>query len=214
MSQNEDVQEIDALDEDEKTQEKLPCPCPEEYPDWDGKSINLGGHCVHEMKISCYFHMPVAYDMYVLKQAENLQHLDLVEKWPGLILTKTGMFGGKVMRLLEDAQSPSRLVKYIAGDFHVMAQMHRGGIGTVPKAAHKMQIAMMEKGCMPKELYLIHLTCDECWERKGGDKILIVRRYVANTRIQRNLEEESLKAEKRAEKKAAKKAEKEAAEAT
>ena len=207
MSQDSDSTKATAKKEGEN--QKLACPCPEDYPDWDGKSINLSGHCIHEMKISCYFHMPVAYDMYVSKQAENINLLDLTEKWPGLVLTKTGMIGGKIIRLLEDAQSPSRLVKYIAGDFHVMAQMHRGGIGTVPKAAHKMQIAMVEKGCMPKELYLVHLTCDECWERKGGDKILILRRYTANERVQKNLEAESEKAAR----KAAKKAEKEAAEA-
>jgi len=173
------------------------CPCPEEYPDWHGKSVNLGGYCIHEMKISSVFHMPVAYDMYVSKQAVNIQELGLKERWPGLILTKTGMFSGKIIRLVEDAQSPSRLVKYIAGDFLLMAQMHGGGIGTVPKAAHKMQIAMVEKGCMPKELYLVHLTCDECWERKGGDKILMLRRYVANERVQQKLEEESRKAAKK-----------------
>ncbi|MDH5256953.1 MAG: hypothetical protein OEX07_03065 [Gammaproteobacteria bacterium] len=178
------------------------CPCPEEYPDWDGKSINLSGYCVHEMKISSFFHMPVAYDMYVSKQAENIQSLELTERWPGFILTKTGMFGGKIIRILENAQSPSRLVHYIPGDFLVMAEMHDGGIGTTPKAAHKMQIAMVEKGCMPKELYLAHLTCDVCRDKKGGDKVLMLRRYTANKRVQSNLEEESRKAAERAAKKA------------
>jgi len=200
MSQNDEVTED--VQREDAPNPAVQCPCPEEYPDWDGKSINLGGHCIHEMKISCYFHMPVAYDMYVSKQAENLHMLDLTEKWPGLILTKTGMIGGKIIRLIEDVQSPSRLVKYIPGDFHVMVQMHRGGIGTVSKAAHKMQIAMVEKGCMPKELYLVHLTCDECWERKGGDKILILRRYTANARIQKNLEQESQKIARKAAQKA------------
>ena len=178
------------------------CPCPEEYPDWDGKTINLGGKCVHEMKIASFLHMPVAYDMYVSKQAENIEHLGLTERWPGAILTKTGMFRGKIMRIIEDEQSPSRLVRFIAGDFWLMGQMHRGGIGTVPKAAHKMQIAMVEKGLMPKELYLMHLTCDECWERKGGDKILILRRFSANKRVQENLEAENRRREAKERKRA------------
>ena len=190
------------------------CPCPETYPDWDGKSINLSGYCVHEMKIASFFHMPMAYDMYVSKQAENIQHLELTEKWPGFILTKTGMFGGKILRILEDAQSPSRLVHYIAGDFLLMAELHHGGIGSTPKAAHKMQQAMIEKGCMPKELYLVHLTCDECCERKGGDKVLMLRRYTANKRVQDMLEKEGLKAERKAAKKAAKAAAEAQAEAT
>ncbi|MDH3326811.1 MAG: hypothetical protein OEM38_08870 [Gammaproteobacteria bacterium] len=178
------------------------CPCPEEYPDWNEESVNLSGYCVHEMKIPCFFHMPVSYDLYVHKQAENIQHLELKERWPGFVLTKTGMVGGKILRILEDAQSPSRLVHYIAGDFLVMAQLHNGGIGTTPKAAHKMQIAMVEKGCMPKELYLVHLTCDDCRDRKGGDKVLMLRRYTANKRIQQNMEEESRKAVAKAAKKA------------
>jgi len=180
------------------------CPCPEEYPNWDGESVNIGGHCVHEMKISSFFHMPIAYDMYVKKQVDNIHNLELEERWPGFIMTKTGMFGGKIIRILKDAQSPSRLVHYVAGDFLLMAQMHDGGIGTVPKAAHKMQIAMVEKGCMPKELYLAHLTCDVCRDRKGGDKVLMLRRYTANKRIQQNMESEAEKVAIKAAKKAAK----------
>lgn len=174
--------------------EEEQCACPETYPDWDGKTLELGGSCIHEMKIAAFFHMPIAYDMYVSKQAANLDHLELTEKWPGVILTKTGMFGGKIIRLLEDADSPSRLVRYIPGSFWVKCKLHHGGIGTVPKAVHKMQIEMVEQGCMPKEFYLVHLTCPLCMERKGGeDKILIVRRFVANKRIQERLEKEAQK---------------------
>ena len=185
------------------------CGCPDAYPDWDGTTVNLGGYCVHEMKIPTFFHMPMAYDMYVSKQAENIHQLGLTERWPGFILTKTGMVGGKIIRILENEQSPSRLVHFIAGDFLLMAQMHEGGIGSVPKAAHKMQQAMIEKGCMPKELYLAHLTCDFCRDAKGGDKVLMLRRYTANTRVQQKLEDEA----KKVARKAAKKAEKAAKEA-
>lgn len=176
------------------SEQEQQCACPEVYPDWDGKTLDLGGSCVHEMKISAFFHMPVAYDMYVSKQAANIDHLGLREKWPGLILTRTGMWGGKIIRILEDSDSPSRLVHYIPGSFWVKCQLHHGGIGTVPKAVHQMQIDMVEQGCMPKEFYLAHLTCPVCMERKGGeDKILIVRRFTANKRIQERLEKEAKK---------------------
>jgi len=177
------------------------CPCPETYPDWDGKSIDLSGYCVHEMKTASVFHMPVAFDMYVSKQAANIEHLELKEKWPGLVLSKTGMWGGKILRFLEDSQSSaSRLVHHLPTPFDVMVQLHEGGVGSVPKVVHKMQIAMVEKGCMPKEFYLAHLTCPVCSERKGGEKILIIRRYVANERVKARMEKESKKIAAKAEK--------------
>ncbi len=179
---------------DAAVEELQECACPDTYPDWDGKTLDLGGSCIHEMKIASFFHMPVAYDMYVSKQAANIHHLGLVEKWPRFVLTKTGMWGGKIICLVEDSSSPSRLVNFIPGSFWVKAQMHHGGIGSIHKVVHKMQIAMIEEGCMPKEFYLAHLTCSFCVERKGGeDKILIVRRFVPNKRIQERLRKEAEK---------------------
>lgn len=169
------------------------CGCPAIYPDWDGKTLDLGGVCVHEMKIASFFHMPVAYDMYVSKQAANIEQLGLIEKWPGFVLTKTGFWGGKIIRILEDSDSPSRMVYFIPGSFWVKVTLHHGGIGSVQKAIHQMQIEMVEQGCMPKEWYLAHLTCPVCAESKGGDKILIIRRFAANKRIQERLEKEAKK---------------------
>lgn len=177
------------------------CPCPDEYPDWDGKSIDLTGYCVHEMKTASILHMPVAFDMYVSKQAANVVHLELQELWPGLVLSKTGMWGGKILRFLKSSESSaSRLVHHLPTPFNVMAKLHDGGIGTVPKAVHRMQIEMVEKGCMPKEFYLAHLTCDMCCDRKGGDKILIIRRYIPNERVQKRMKKEKKRNEAKAEK--------------
>lgn len=168
------------------------CPCPESYPDWGGRSVDLSGFCVHGMKTTSILHMPVAFDMYVSKQAANVEHLELEELWPGFVLSKTGMWGGQILRLLKSSEeSASRLVYHLPPPFLVMAELHDGGVGSVPKAVHKMQIAMIEKGCMPKEFYLAHVTCDLCAERKGGDKILIVRRYVPNERVQKRMLAES-----------------------
>jgi len=188
------------------------CPCPEEFPDWDGQSIDLSGACVHGMKISSIFHMPVAFDMYVSKQAANIDHLELTERWPGLVFSKTGLWGGKILRLIEEDESASRLVYHLPTPFEVMVKLHEGGVGTVPKAVHKMQIEMMEQGCMPKEFYLAHLTCPVCEERKGGDKILILRRYVANERIKKQMAKERDRIAAKVEKKAKKDAEKAAKE--
>ena len=182
------------------SQDKI-CRCPDAYPDWDGQSIDLGGSCVHEMKIPSFFHMPVSYDLYVGKQAENIEILGLIEKWPGFVLTKTGMWGGKIIRLVEDNDSPSRLVHYIPGSFLIMAKMHHGGIGSIQKVLHQMQLDMIENACMPKEIYLAHLTCPICSERKGGDKILILRRYTTNKRIQERIEANAKKAQQKVQKK-------------
>jgi len=192
MTETESQNEGPQADSESPQEER--CPCPDTYPDWDGQSIDLSGHCVHEMRVPSIFHMPVSFDMYVSKQAYNVQDLELTELWPGLVLSKTGMWGGKILRLLKDSESSaSRLVRHLPSPFNIMAQMHEGGVGTVPKAVHNMQIAMVEKGCMPKEFYLAHLTCPACCGRKGGDRILILRRYVANERIKQNLEKESRK---------------------
>ena len=107
------------------------------------------------------------------------------------------MWGGKILRLLEDSQSASRLVHHLPSPFNVMVQLHDGGVGSISKAVHKMQIEMVEKGCMPKEFYLAHLTCPVCCDRKGGDKILILRRYVANERVKKRLEKEGGKPAKK-----------------
>jgi len=163
------------------------CPCPERYPDWDGQDVDLGGWCVHQMPIKTFFHMPIAYDMYLAKQAENVAQLGLRERWPGLVLTRTRLFGGSLTRLLEDAESPSRLVHYLPSPFNVSVFLHHGGIGSVSKAVHEHQIRLVEQGRRPKELYLAHLTCPVCEQRKGGDKILVLRRWVASRRMAANV---------------------------
>ena len=196
------TREVENASSSELSEPVVKCNCPDVYPDWDGQTMDLGGTCVHEMKFPAFFHMPVSYDMYVRKQASNLEQLELREKWPGLVLANTGIWGGKIIRLLEDSDSPSRFVYYLPGSFWVKCQLHRGGIGTVPKAAHQMQLDLVEQGCMPKELYLIHLTCPVCVEHKGGeDKILILRRFTSNKRMQERLVKQAEKKARKAIKK-------------
>jgi hypothetical protein len=153
------------------------CACPETYPeDWVGRIINLGGSSVHEMAIPCLFHMPTGYDIYLRKQAMNIEDLELNEKWPGFVLTRTGWFRGRILRILEDGQSLSRAVTHLPDPFEVCVDLHDGGIGTVTKTVQKQQSKMIDSKLKPKELYLAHLTCPVCAERKGGDRIMVLRR--------------------------------------
>lgn len=170
-----------------ESSESTICACPEHFPDWDDKDIDLGGQCIHELRFPTLFHMPLAYDTYVKKQAENLQQLELTETWPGFIMTRTGFWRGRMLRLLESAETASRLVHYLPSPFNLRANLHHGGMGTVAKAIQAQHIKMSDMGRSAKEMYLAHLTCPVCEERKGGDKIIVLRRWVANPALQARL---------------------------
>jgi len=169
------------------------CACPPKSPGWDEKDLELSGHCVHEMSFPTFFHMPLAYDTYVKKQAENIEQLDLKEKWPGLIFTRTGFWRGKLMRLLEAEQTASRLVKYLPAPFNLRVNLHDGGMGTVAKTIQAQHIKMSDMGRSARELYLAHLTCPVCEDRKGGEKILVIRRWIDNPRLKMRLEQRQQK---------------------
>ena len=99
----------------------LSCACPEHYPDWDGKDINLGGQCVHTLSIPMFLHMPLSYEVYLKRQYNDIQGLQLKEPWPGLVLTRTGMFRGTIMRLL---QLQSLDVMILSFEVHLVTQRH------------------------------------------------------------------------------------------
>ncbi|MDH5544876.1 MAG: hypothetical protein OEZ43_04740 [Gammaproteobacteria bacterium] len=160
------------------------CRCPDHWPDWDGAELSLSGRCVHRMSIPSFFHMPLAFDMYVGKQAENIEQLDLKPVWPGLVFSRTGMWGGELICLIEDAESPSRLVQYLPPPFDVHFMLHHGGIGTIQKTLREQQMRLTDAGKVPGDLYMGHLTCPVCEERKGGEKILMMRRWKSSKRLQ------------------------------
>jgi hypothetical protein len=164
------------------------CGCPETWPKWDGTDQNLAGKCVHRMSIAAFFHMPLAYETYLAKQYENIQQLELTEIWPGFVLTRTGMIGGEMIRFIEDAESASRFVQYLSPPFDVNVMMHEGGIGTIQKTLQAQQMRLVDAGRTPKEVYLAHLTCPVCEKRKGGEQIMVVRRWIANARLQSRLQ--------------------------
>lgn len=167
------------------------CHCPEQYPAWDEQEVDLGRHCVHTMSIPTFVHMPIALELYRQKQHDEIQNHELAEPWPDFALIRTGMFGGKIMRLLNDVTSPSRHVSFLPRPFQVRGKLHHGDIGTVRLSLGEMQMGMVERGCRPKELYLGYLTCPRCEERKGGPKILLVRRWEESAGLKKRQKSDS-----------------------
>lgn len=173
--------------QDEVEQEQF-CRCPDTWPSWDNTDQNLAGHHVHRMPIASFFHMPLAYDMYVGKQADNVHQLELKELWPGLVFTRTGIWGGEMLRLIEDAETASRLVQVLSPPFEMNFMIHHGGIGTVQKTLRKQQQYLTDLGRIPKALYMAHLSCPVCEARKGGEMIMLARRWEGSQRIQKKIQ--------------------------
>ena len=159
------------------------CYCPQTAPDWAGQDVDLSAALVHDLPIKVLFNMPVAYDMYHQRQYQELHRLELPERWPGLVLTRMGMFSGRLIRLLQDHQTPCRHVHRLAPDFHLRGLMHDGDIGTVRESFLDLQTELFNLGRLPKELYMAYLTCPVCRDRKGGDRILLLRRWVDSPRL-------------------------------
>ena len=155
----------------------LSCACPELYPDWDGKDIDLGGQCVHSLGIPMFLHMPLSYEVYLKRQYNDIQGLQLQEPWPGLVLTRTGMLRGTIMRLLEKTDSPSHRIQYLPTPFNLRGKLHSGDIGTIRKSVRQIQMELLDSGRLPKELYISYLTCPLCRDTRGGNKILLLRRW-------------------------------------
>lgn len=163
----------------------LACGCPEHYPDWHDNDIDLGGHRVLTLPIGTFLHMPIGYDVYVGRMRQMLKQLELKERWPNLLLTQTGWLKGRVIALLEDEDnaSPSRHVSRLPSPFNIDAMLHNGGMGTIRNAVRQMQSRLLDQGRMPKELYLCHLTCDRCSDERGGELIMVLRRWEPSRRL-------------------------------
>src|SRR3972149_4588564 len=95
------------------------CVCPPTYPPWHEQDIDLGGYRTHTLSIPTLLHMPLGYEIYLHRQQQTLEQLQLRELWPGLVMTRTGLLRGSITRLLEDVQSLSRHVGYFPRPFHV-----------------------------------------------------------------------------------------------
>lgn len=161
----------------------LACGCPSDYPDWDQRNIDLGGSCVHVLGIPTLIHMPLAYEAYLKRQQQEIFQLGLKEKWPGLVLTRTGFLRGSMTRLLEMDESPAHRVTYLSRPFHVRGTLHQGDIGTIRRSVRESQASLFDAGKKPRELYLCYLTCPTCQEQRGGAKILLLRRFEESVRL-------------------------------
>ncbi len=156
----------------------LECGCPGEYPPWRDEDVDLGGSVVHELSVPMFLHMPLAFEAYLKKQQEALIKLQLAERWPGLVLFSTGMLRGRMLRLLhEDTHSLSTQVRHLPSPFHLRAHLHHGNISTARNVIRDMQRELIDSGRMPKELYLAYLTCPRCSEDRGGERLLLLRRW-------------------------------------
>ena len=165
----------------------LTCGCPEQYPDWHEQDIDLGGRQVHILPIPTLIHMPLAFEAYLARQQRQIESIGLEEQWPRLVLTRTGIFRGAILRLLKPTTSPARRIEVLPRPFNVRAVLHDGDIGTIRKTVQAVQMALVDAGKVPKELYLCHLTCPECRNDRGGDKMLLLRRWQESPSLARRL---------------------------
>ena len=161
----------------------LDCGCPSDYPDWHNQNIDLAHHAAHVLPIASFLHMPLSFELYRQRQQSEIEQLELTERWPGFALTRTGWLRGTMIRLLEDSESPSRHFQRLPADFQIQGYLHEGGIGTVRNSVRQQQELLLDSGRMPKEMYLAYLTCPKCSEERGGDRILLLRRWRASKRL-------------------------------
>jgi len=165
----------------------LECGCPGEYPDWHKQEIDLSHHAAHVLPIATFLHMPLAYETYRQQQQREIDQLELQERWPGFALTRTGVFRGQLIRLLEGNVSPSRHFKNLQANFVVHGFLHKGGIGTMRKSVREQQETLLDSGRMPREIYLSHLTCPRCCESRDGERMLLLRRFKTNQRLTKRI---------------------------
>jgi hypothetical protein len=163
----------------------LECGCPGDYPDWHSQDVDLSHHAAHVLPIATFLHMPLSYELYKQRQQNEIEQLELSERWPGFTLTRTGVLRGKLIRLLQDKTSPSRHFTRLPADFQLQGYLHQGGIGTIRNAVRQQQMQLLDNGRMPKEIYLSYLTCPRCSEQRGGERILLLRRWQTSQRLAR-----------------------------
>ncbi len=161
----------------------LECGCPGKYPDWHNRDVDLAHHAAHMLPIAAFLHMPLSFELYKQRQQHEIERLELKERWPGFALARTGLLRGKLIRLLEDRESPSRHFLRLPNDFQLHGFLHEGGIGTMRTSVRKQQELLLDSGRMPKEMYLAYLTCPTCSEARGGERILLLRRWKTSRRL-------------------------------
>lgn len=163
----------------------LDCGCPSAWPDWHDEDVDLSGHFVHRVAVPMLLHMPIGYDAQRQRQQLNIGRLGLTERWPGLTLVRTSAFRGELIRLLEEATSPSHLVAWLPRPYPVYAWLHKGTMQTLRPALRDIQSRLLDAGRMPREVLIAHLTCARCADAHGGDRILLLRHWQESRRLAR-----------------------------
>jgi len=166
----------------------LDCGCPSEYPQWDGKDVDMGAWLVHEQRVPMFLHMPIGYEAALDRQHKDIKRLQLTERWPGFVLTQSAAFRGRILCPLSEDTSPARRTFRLSNPFHVRTKLVHGDIGGgIRSAVQIMQSALLDEGKMPKELFLSYLTCPRCRDERGGIKILLLRHWVESKKLQERL---------------------------
>ena len=163
------------------------CLCPTDWPDWDGRDVDLSNVWVHRQPLRTFFNMPIGYETFLERQQRDLAALGVEERWPGLVLSHMGWFKGHLLRPLVEHEEmpPHHRLEILPDPFVLRARFHRGNVSTIREPYLELQRELMEEGRMPKELYLVYLTCPLCVDAKGGDKIILLRRWVESERLKR-----------------------------
>lgn len=165
----------------------LDCACPQTFPDWHQQDIDLGGELAHILPIPMFLHMPIGIEAYAERQRLALERLNLQERWPGLVLTRTAAFRGRIIRLLEEAVCPARHLEFLPSPFHLRGYLHQGDIGTISADVRQLQQDLVAEGRRPRELYLCYLTCPRCSEQRGGHRILLLRRWLESPALKKRI---------------------------
>jgi len=169
---------------------RLECGCPSEFPDWDGKDIDLGATLVHEQKSAMFFHMPIGFEACLDRQHHDIEQLGLNEQWPGFVLAESGMFHGRILALLTEDNSPARKTCRLKNPYMLRVQLFKGNLKDIKTVIRQMQSDLFDEGRMPKNLFLSYLTCPRCQEKRGGIQIMLLRHWVKSPRLEERLKKQ------------------------
>src|SRR3569623_375398 len=88
-----------------------------------------------------------------------------------------------------DAIGPCRAMAGAgAHPYRIYAAVHHGNLSTGHKVIQQMQMKIVDAGRRPRELYLCYLTCPQCANSRGGEKILFLRHWEESALLQRRLQ--------------------------
>jgi len=166
---------------------RLDCGWPDKFPDWNNTDVDLGGWLVHEISTMMFLHMPVGFEAYLQKQQQDIERLELTPRWPGFVLSRSAMFRGSILYPLADEHSPARHVHRLYRPFHLRVHLFEGDVGQLRDNVRHMQSALLDEGRIPRELYLAYLTCPVCRDRRGGNKIMLLRRWEDSPKLKKRI---------------------------